>query len=268
MHSAAFITSLQACGFHATVIFVVSVSSLAFIGALAPRPLSTYAWWLIACRTLQCTARNFRVSDMAWQRALTTRSGRAWGSCSFFNHHIFCIINVTSPIIHKSFCHHTTSTAFTTFWSQHNWFPVCSVCYARLRLVIDLNVGRSWARRLRKLSSGRRCGWWSWFWRGGWRRFLSTSTFTARLRGVNAINCPFRKVDPVIKVQPLQEGPLDVPLEVEEEAHQALAEEAPEDEAAVEVRTGMRRRCSSRSGSSGAEAKQRPLRPRVCVCVR
>ncbi len=39
----------------------------------------------------------------------------------------------------------------------------------------------------------------------------------------------------VAQVQPLQEGHLDVPLEVEEEAHSPLAEEAQEDEAALQV---------------------------------
>ena len=39
----------------------------------------------------------------------------------------------------------------------------------------------------------------------------------------------------VAQVQPLQEGHLDVPLEVEEEAHSPLAEEAKEDEAALQV---------------------------------
>ena len=43
------------------------------------------------------------------------------------------------------------------------------------------------------------------------------------------------------QVESLQEGSLDVPLEMEEEAHAPLAEEAPEDAPALEVRQGMRR---------------------------
>eukprot|EP00439_Symbiodinium_sp_Y106_P086575 s383_g34.t1 len=38
------------------------------------------------------------------------------------------------------------------------------------------------------------------------------------------------------QVQPLQEGTLEVPLEVEEEAHAPLAEEAPKDAPALEVK--------------------------------
>ena len=37
------------------------------------------------------------------------------------------------------------------------------------------------------------------------------------------------------QVQPLQEGQVQVPLEVEEEAHSPLAEEAPQDETALQV---------------------------------
>merc|ERR1712204_56681 len=51
------------------------------------------------------------------------------------------------------------------------------------------------------------------------------------------------------QVQPLQEGAVDVPLEVEEEAHSPLAEEAPQDAPAVEVSCvsqtgGARYRCA------------------------
>ena len=37
------------------------------------------------------------------------------------------------------------------------------------------------------------------------------------------------------QVQPLQEGQVQVPVEVEEEAHSPLAEEAPQDETALQV---------------------------------
>ncbi len=44
------------------------------------------------------------------------------------------------------------------------------------------------------------------------------------------------------QVEPLQEGSIHVSLEVEEETHSPLAKEAPQDEAAVEVRGSAWRR--------------------------